>query len=141
MIEIKYREFQRRFCELRGEEMMVYGKGGEVVGHWVPGVKVGKGVGHVEGSEEVEVVGQDIGNVSDKDEKRERFEELKRRIEGREEEMEEREEVKEEYCGKCKNKGVVGYWNGYNDVLGEEILNMPVCSRCAKVCKVGIKYI
>lgn len=143
MIEIKYREFQRRFCELRGEEMMVYGKGGEVIGRWTPGVKMGSDVGHAEESGEEEFVGQEVEKVSDMDEKRKKFEELKKRFEGKleAEEVEEREVVKEESCGKCKNKGVVGYWNGYNDVLGEEILNMPVCSRCAKVCKVGIKYI
>lgn len=143
MIEIKYREFQRRFCELRGEEMTVYGKGGEVIGRWTPGVKMGSDVGHAEEGEETGVVGQVSSSLPDKDEKREKFEELKKRFEGKleDEEVEEREVVKEEYCGKCKNKGVVGYWNGYNDVLGEEILNMPVCSRCAKACKVGIKYI
>lgn len=119
--------------------MMVYGKGGEVIGRWTPGVKMGSDVGHAEESGEEEFVGQEVEKVSDMDEKKRRFLELKNKFE-KKEEVKIEEEIYEE-CGKCKNKGVVGYWNGYNDVLGEEILNMPVCSRCAKVCKVGIKYI
>ena len=136
MIELRLREFQRGFCKLKEEEILVYGKGGEIIGKWVPSDKINNDVGQASVKEESEFVGQKISNVGQKVSDIEKAKSNMDKFLAR---FEEEEEEDVEICGKCQHVGIYGYWSGWNEVLGEEIVDMPVCLRCAKMVKVGIK--
>lgn len=95
MERISYREFQRGFCKYKMGEYLVYGRGGEVVGHWIPGGKVSDKLEEGDVEEEYEELGPEVAaDLSDKqeemsdkeemekEEKRRTFEALKERFGG-----------------------------------------------------------
>ena len=105
--------------------------GGEVIGKWTAGVRVAR-----QEEEEEEAMPDKVCQTNKEDllsKAKNNMEKFLNRVE-----PEEDEGIKEE-CGKCGGVGVVGYWSGWNEEMGEEIVDMGVCKRCA-VGKSGIKY-
>lgn len=141
MKEISYREFQKQMCKLKGEDWLVYGRGGEIVGKWIAGIRIAR---HEEELEEEDVALPD-NNARQDIEKRKSFLELRRKFgagefTGAKEVGGEYESVnlpKSENCGICESLHIVGYWSGWNE--GEEVFDMPICRKCG-AGKVGVKF-
>lgn len=141
MKEISYREFQKQMCKLKGEDWLVYGRGGEIVGQWTAGTRVAR-----QEEEEGEAMpdknialcqttGEDLLSKS-----KNNMEKFLKRVPAEIEVGGEYEGVgfpKLENCIKCGSVHVVGYWSGWED--GEEFVDLAVCKRCA-VGKSGIKF-
>lgn len=151
MKEIKLREFQEGLYRLKGEDWVVYGRGGEIIGRWTAGAGDAK-----QEEDEVEAISEVLLSKEEiaKQEKKERFNKLKalfdagktvKEIKGEitvhddgtmENEILSVEEVLR--CKKCGKGEAIYYWSAWED--GEEYKDYPLCGKCG-FRKPGIKLI
>lgn len=126
MKEIKLREFQEGLYKVKGEDWLVYGRGGEIVGRWTAGVEDAKQEETVE-----ESVEEEFAEQAKSDAKQDLLSKGKSNMEEflkKAARVEYTEGMEVEWCEKCKGVEAVYLWNGWEE--GEEYVDYKLCGKC-----------